>query len=132
MSVAFSYTASYYLAMAIFSTTFLAEIKTALEQMLEKAQKQLAELKEGGSAFPNYGEGEDESAEEVATYDTNLQLIDSLQTDIRDAKDALDRLEKGTYGLCRYCNKPIDEQRLRARSASSSCVACKKALTQEV
>lgn len=107
-------------------------MKTLLEQTLEKTQRQLAELKDGGSAFPNYGEGEDENAEEVATYDTNLQLIDSVQTDIRDAKDALKRIENGTYGLCKYCNNPIDEQRLRARPASSSCVACKKALTQEV
>lgn len=118
--------------MPTFTTQFLDETKTQLEQLVSKIEKQLSELKENGTAFPNYGEGEDESAEEVATYDTNLQLIDSIQSEMRDAKEALKRMASGTYGVCKYCSKPIDEQRLRARPTSSSCVACKKALTQEV
>jgi DnaK suppressor protein len=51
---------------------------------------------------------------------------------MRDIIESESRLAKGTYGICKYCNTPIDEQRLRARPTSSSCVACKKALTQEL
>ncbi|MCX6780558.1 MAG: TraR/DksA C4-type zinc finger protein [Candidatus Magasanikbacteria bacterium] len=117
-----------------FSNEFLAEIKTALEEQKTRLTRQLGDLtdKETGSAFPNYGEGEDESAEEVATYDSNLQLIDSMGSEMRDVNESLGRLEKGTYGTCKYCGEQIDEQRLRARPTSSSCVACKKALTQEM
>lgn len=117
-----------------FSKTFLAEISDALLKQKERLTRQLDDLtnKETGSAFPDYGEGEDESAEEVATYDVNLQLVDTLETELRDVGESLSRLEKGTYGVCKYCNEPIDEQRLRARPTSSSCVACKKALTQEL
>lgn len=119
--------------MTNFTPAFLAEIKTKLDEQLEKINRQLGELKNAdGTSFPNYGEGEDESAEEVATYDTNLQLTDSLQSELRDTKESLSRMEKGTYGTCKYCHQPIDEQRLRARPTSSSCVACKKALTQEI
>lgn len=117
-----------------FSKEFLAEIKLMLDNQKERLERQIQDLtnKETGSAFPSYGEGEDESAEEVATYDANLQLLDANQSELRDVKESLTRLEKGTYGICKYCNNPIDEQRLRARPTSSSCVACKKALTQEL
>lgn len=117
-----------------FSKEFLAEMSEQLEKQKIRLSQQLKDLtnKETGSAFPNYGEGEDESAEEVATYDANLQLIDSIESELRDILESLTRMEKGTYGVCKYCNTPIDEQRLRARPTSSSCVACKKALTQEL
>lgn len=120
--------------MTSFSKTFLDDIKTQLEERQQRIERQLGDLTntETGTAFPDYGEGEDESAEEVATYDTNLQLIDSLQSELRDTKESLSRMEKGMYGVCKYCQQPIDEQRLIARPTSSSCVACKKALTQEV
>ncbi|OGH62077.1 MAG: hypothetical protein A2848_03180 [Candidatus Magasanikbacteria bacterium RIFCSPHIGHO2_01_FULL_50_8] len=116
------------------SKEFLADIKKALDEQKTRLTNQLAEFtnKESGTAFPSYGEGEDESAEEVATYDANLQLVDTLNSEMRDVVDSMSRFEKGTYGVCKYCQKPIDEQRLRARPTSSSCVACKKALTQEL
>ncbi len=117
-----------------FSKEFLAETKETLEKQKIRLERQIGDLtnKETGSAFPSYGEGEDESAEEVATYDANLQLLDANQSELRDVNESMVRLEKGTYGICKYCNNPIDEQRLRARATSSSCVACKKALTQEL
>jgi DnaK suppressor protein len=119
---------------SIFSKEFLAETKEALEKQKIRIERLLSDLtnKETGSAFPSYGEGEDESAEEVATYDANLQLLDANKSELRDVIESLSRMEKGTYGVCKYCNEPIDEQRLRARATSSSCVACKKALTQEL
>lgn len=118
-----------------FSKEFLDTISTALEEQHARLTRQLDEFKNkeaGGTAFPSYGEGEDESAEEVATYDANLQLVDTLGSEMRDVNESIGRLKKGTYGICKYCQKPIDEQRLRARPTSSSCVACKKALTQEL
>lgn len=82
--------------------------------------------------FPNLGDKEDENAEEVATYSTNLTLERTLESALRDVNSALKRIEEGTYGICKYCDKQIAEKRLRARPGSSSCVECKKSLTQEI
>ncbi|MEY4722914.1 MAG: hypothetical protein RLZZ324_427 [Candidatus Parcubacteria bacterium] len=81
--------------------------------------------------FPNMGDKEDENAEEVSTYSTNLTLERTLEGNLRDVEKALERIKKGTYGTCKYCNKPIDEKRLRARPSSSSCIDCKKSFTNE-
>ena len=82
--------------------------------------------------FPNLGDKEDENASEVATYSDNLSLEDELEKQLRDVLSAMKMIEAGTYGTCKYCKQEIAEARLRARPTSSSCVECKKTLTQEV
>jgi RNA polymerase-binding transcription factor DksA len=82
--------------------------------------------------FPNMGDKEDENAEEVATYSTNLTLERTLESQLRDVEKALARIADGSYGICKYCGKNIDEKRLRARPASSSCIECKKGFKMEM
>lgn len=82
--------------------------------------------------FPNMGEKEDENASEVAQFSDNLSLEDELEKALRDVESALKTITDGTYGTCKYCKQPIDERRLRARPTSSSCIQCKKTLTQEM
>lgn len=82
--------------------------------------------------FPNVGDKEDENASEVAQFSDNLSLEDELEKALRDVETALELMEKGAYGICKYCKQPIDERRLRARPTSTSCINCKKTLTQEV
>ena len=106
---------------------------TRLKHELEEFSKQNPKNTEDyDTKFPNMGDKEDENAEEVATFSTNLTLERTLEASLRDVEKALERIKKGTYGICKYCNKEIDEKRLRARPASSSCVECKKKFTQEM
>jgi DnaK suppressor protein len=39
--------------------------------------------------------------------------------------DALVRMEKGTYGVCRDCGEPIAEARLNAIPWTRACIVCK-------
>jgi len=119
---------------------FVSEMKSILLKEKERIEAELNEIsvahpsKSGAHvpAFENIGDGEDENAEEVTNYGTNLSLERTLDSSLRDVVNALDRIQKGTYGICKYCNKPIDEKRLRARPESSSCIECKKSFTQEM
>jgi DnaK suppressor protein len=38
--------------------------------------------------------------------------------------DALVRIDRGVYGMCADCGKPIPEGRLDARPEAARCVAC--------
>jgi RNA polymerase-binding protein DksA len=38
---------------------------------------------------------------------------------------ALERIEKGTYGLCQECGKPISKERLEVVPHARLCIACK-------
>lgn len=116
-----------------------AIIKQAKASLLEEKIRLENELDKLGNkrgvddaTFPDYGDKEDENAAEVAEYAANLSLESDLEKALRDVVGALERIEKGTYGICKYCKKPIEEKRLIARPTSSACVECKKAITQEV
>ncbi len=111
--------------------SLLAE-KVKLEKELSKFSKKKSDQDDFDTAFPDYGDKEDENAAEVADYVVNLSLEENLEKSLRDATQALDRLKKGQYGICKYCQKPIEEKRLLARPTSSSCMSCKKTITQEV
>jgi len=40
--------------------------------------------------------------------------------------DALKRIEAGTFGICRTCGRPIDEERLEALPYTTQCIECKR------
>ena len=40
--------------------------------------------------------------------------------------EALERIEKRTYGICRDCGEPIPEPRLKAIPWTRVCIACKE------
>jgi DnaK suppressor protein len=51
------------------------------------------------------------------------------QTDakiLQAIEEALWRIEKGTYGVCRDCGEPIAEARLNAIPWTRVCIACKE------
>ncbi len=78
------------------------------------------------------GMSEDDNAEQISEYADDLSVEAKLEEELRDTESALHAIEEGKYGVCKYCGQEIDEKRLDARPASSSCVSCKKVLTQEL
>ncbi len=121
----------------------LKTITTIKEQLLEEKARIEQELSQFAHRNPKIaaseggpdssaGDEEGENAAEVAQLSDNLSLEDELEKAIRDIDGALKTIEAGTYGVCKYCKQPIDERRLAARPTSSSCIQCKKTLTQEI
>lgn len=117
------------------------------KQVLEKIKKDLLEQKdkilqdlnivtekdehekdEHRAKFPNFGDKPDENVQEIDEYTTNVATERILETTLRDINGALDRIEKGTYGICKYCKKEISEKRLMIRPVASACVECKEKL----
>jgi RNA polymerase-binding protein DksA len=119
---------------------FIENIKKNLleeKTRIQTALSGIGQKDEGGNGkfnvnFPNYGDEEEDSVVEVADYETNLSVGKGIEKLLRDIESSLARIEKGTYGTCKYCEKPIDPKRLLARPTSSSCVECKKTINLEV
>lgn len=89
-----------------------------------------------GQFEPKYPESgsnsEDDNAMEIAEFADDASIEARVSAELKDVESALKAIENGIYGICKYCNQPIDEKRLEARPASSSCISCKKVLTQEM
>ena len=110
----------------------LEKRKKDIESELEKTTKEDKHEREKHKAiFPEFGNKSDENANEIASFTDNLSLSKSLDDTLRDIENTLKRIEKGTYGICKYCKKPISEERLKIRPVSSACIACKKKLKGE-
>lgn len=83
--------------------------------------------------YPESGSSsDDDNAMEIAEYVDDATIEARIESELRDIEFALKAINAGNYGICKYCKEPIDEKRLEARPASSSCIKCKKVLTQEM
>ncbi|MFZ4632222.1 MAG: TraR/DksA family transcriptional regulator [Patescibacteria group bacterium] len=118
--------------------TTIAEIeKTLLEQkkqisheLSEVSRKDDHDAENTSTKFPEYGDKPDENAQEITDYTTDLVTEKILEKSLEDINGALARIEKGTYGVCKYCGNIIPEKRLLARPTASSCISCKTELQE--
>jgi DnaK suppressor protein len=103
----------------------LLEEKKSLESELGKFAKSVGP-DEYETKMGDMGPDEDENASEVEEYTDNLALENTLEKRLTEVNTALERIEKGTYGICEKCNKPIGVERLRAYPSARTCVDCSK------
>lgn len=98
------------------------------EDLAAFTKKDRHEKDEHRTRFPDYGNKSDENVQEVGEYSTNLVTEKILEKTLRDIEETLSRIEKGAYGICKYCGQEIEKDRLLARPVSSACVKCKNEL----
>lgn len=48
-------------------------------------------------------------------------LADESERQVAEIDAALARIEDGTWGRCRVCGQPIDDERLEARAQADTC-----------
>ena len=106
--------------------------KQIKEDLANFTKQDLHERDEHRTKFPDFGDKSDENAQKIGEYSTNLATEKVLESTLRDINDALGRIAKGVYGICKYCNREIDEKRLLARPVSSACIKCKNKLQKAV
>ncbi len=51
----------------------------------------------------------------------DLTILTRVEGELEDVEQALDRLDDGSYGTCKVCGGPIDDERLAAAPAASLC-----------
>lgn len=68
----------------------------------------------------NVGEDSDENdmADRFEEYEERTATLNTLEIRLKDVIAALEKIEKGIYGICEVSGEPIDEERLRANPAA--------------
>ncbi len=61
-------------------------------------------------------------ADHVEEYETNTAILKQLEIQHTDVLDALEKIEKGTYGECEVSGHQIEEGRLKANPAARTCM----------
>jgi RNA polymerase-binding transcription factor DksA len=96
------------------------ELRTLLARFAQKDERVRDDFH---ARFPEYGSEDEDNAEEVATYSDELGIERTLEQLLNETDAALDAIEKGTYGICVVCKKPIEPARLAAMPSATQCVA---------
>jgi DnaK suppressor protein len=101
---------------------FRSLLHERLEELLGSAEVTRTTMTGGGAApFPDPADR--------ATLETDrnftLRIRDRERKLISKIREALERIEDGTYGMCETCGGDISAKRLRARPVTTMCIACK-------
>lgn len=70
----------------------------------------------------------DPDSEERASELENDEVLEGLDQmgleEVRQIREALSRIERGLYGICSICRRPISAERLAALPTAVTCLRC--------
>jgi DnaK suppressor protein len=62
-------------------------------------------------------------ADAMEEFETRSATVATFEDALKDVVDALEKIEKGTYGVCEVSGEPIEKERLDANPAARTCKA---------
>lgn len=67
---------------------------------------------------------EADMADRAEDFEERSSKLDLLELRLNDIKKALEKIERGDYGVCEKCKKKIEEDRLEVNPAALTCKEC--------
>jgi DnaK suppressor protein len=87
---------------------------------------QSAERKTSESNFSN----EIDMASDLEGREMMFQLTSRDRNELKKIREAIYKIDHGTYGICESCLKKISSKRLKILPLSNLCIDCKEAMEQ--
>lgn len=100
---------------------FKEYLSNRLEELLNQADNTVSGMTTPKENFPD---PTDRAALE-ADRNFMLRIRDRESKLIKKIKQALERIDNDTYGICETCGEEITVKRLKARPVTSQCIDCK-------
>src|SRR5436309_15129278 len=106
------------------------DARARLEEERDRLQSIKTSIDEGESDFVQEVLNESTQAQhqadigtETFTREVDMSVLGSVEAELADVEDALQRIDNGTYGSCVACGKPIGDDCLDELLAARFCVA---------
>jgi RNA polymerase-binding protein DksA len=96
----------------------LLEARERAMERIDQAETRARALAESAPADP--ADPGNESTRDLL-IDTDLGVGEMLTREREEIDDALLRIERGEYGVCEVCGRPIELERLEAEPAAHLC-----------
>jgi DnaK suppressor protein len=111
------------------------DLRAQLESEHKRLTEELVKVQTSASTSEERREGSpfgkrEEEATETLELEKRLALENRIRQELSGIEHALEKFEKGTYGLCDNCGQLIDPERLEALPQASLCVNCKALLSK--
>jgi DnaK suppressor protein len=112
--------------------TELNRVKRTLDTLRTQVLARIAEQRGGlhsraDVAAEQFAPTQDSHAQTITQHDVALALSEHETLELTHLDDALQRLAKGSYGLCTTCGEPITVARLQASPDAARCICCQQA-----
>ncbi len=104
------------------------ELQRQLDEMMAEAERTVVDMTTIGEE--NFPDPTDRALLE-SNRNFTLRLRDRDRKLVAKIKEAVKRIEKGTFGVCEGCGGAIEEKRLIARPVTSLCIDCKTVEEEE-
>jgi DnaK suppressor protein len=105
---------------------FKSKLEVMSQEILNEAEKTLLEMTDQSDNYPDPAD----RATAESNRNFELRIRDRERKLLAKIKEALERIENGTYGICESCDEEISIKRLEARPVTTLCVKCKTAQEQ--
>jgi len=115
---------------AMLSPKKLQNFRNLLDGTLGELQSEATKTVSGMTSYEETFADPTDRATLESDRNFTLRIRDRERKLIAKIKEALERIENGTYGICEVCGEEISEARLKARPVTTLCIDCKT--TQEV
>jgi DnaK suppressor protein len=92
-----------------------------LENLLAEASQTVSGMTDEIANFPD----PTDRASLEADRNFMLRIRDRERKLIVKIREALERIDNGTYGICESCGSDISIKRLKARPVTTQCIDCK-------
>ncbi|MFH1017263.1 MAG: RNA polymerase-binding protein DksA [Pseudomonadota bacterium] len=106
---------------------FRTILKKREDDLINEARAQMGDLT---AVKENMADMTDQASAEVER-DFLLRIKDRERKLILKIKEAVSRIDDGTFGVCEVCGEPIGEERLRARPVTTQCIECKTDMEEQ-
>jgi DnaK suppressor protein len=100
---------------------FKKYLEDRLQELLNQADDTVSGMTVANENFPD----PTDRASLEADRNFLLRIRDRESKLIKKIKQALERIENGTYGICESCGEEISVKRLKARPVTTQCIECK-------
>src|SRR6185369_4313929 len=100
---------------------FRGVLQEEMRTLLGEAGKTVSEMTVDSTSFPD----PNDRATQESDRNFELRIRDRERRLINKIKEALQRLDEGTFGICEVCGEDISEGRLKARPVTTLCIDCK-------
>jgi len=112
-----------------FREQLLAEL-TRLQAELDEIERRTARMDESdrASELSAYEDHPADLASETFEREKDLAIGESVEHLLHKVISALEKIERGTYGLCDACGRPIKKARLKALPFATLCLECQDRL----
>jgi DnaK suppressor protein len=101
----------------------LEEERIRLQGIRDGLQREQDEgSSETGGELSSFDQHPGDSGTETFEMEKNVSLMEQVDDELAEVEAATQRLERGTYGTCQACGRPIGDARLEAMPATRFCV----------